>query len=103
LRDDRHGSDAQYLRQREYDKTCAARGAHARNRRVEFVVMNRGVLQQEIEKRNKPAAAPADTTKTPGGDVKLPPAPADTTKTPGGDVKPPPVPADTTKTPGGGK
>jgi len=37
------------------------------NRRVEFVVTNRGVLQQEIEKRSKPVTAPADTTKTPGG------------------------------------
>jgi len=36
------------------------------NRRVEFLVLNRGVLQQEIEKRSKPAAAPSDSTQAPG-------------------------------------
>ncbi len=48
----------------------------ALNRRVEFVVLNRGVLIQEIQKRTAPAPAPApsDTTKA---------APSDTTRTPG--------------------
>lgn len=41
----------------------------ALNRRVEFVVLNQGVLQQEIEKRSKPATipAPTDSTQAPGG------------------------------------
>jgi outer membrane protein OmpA-like peptidoglycan-associated protein len=39
----------------------------ALNRRVEFVVLNQGVLQQEIEKRSKPTPAPSDTTQTPEG------------------------------------
>ena len=39
----------------------------ALNRRVEFVVLNQGVLQQEVEKRSKPATTPADSTQTPGG------------------------------------
>ncbi len=60
----------------------------ALNRRVEFVVLNQGVLQQEIEKRSKPATSPTMT-----------PAPTDTTKT----LAPMPAPTDTTKTPGGGK
>ena len=40
------------------------------NRRVEFVVLNRGVLQQEIEKRSKPAGSPADSTQAPPGGGK---------------------------------
>jgi len=48
------------------------------NRRVEFVVLNRGVLIQEIEKRSHPAAPDSSSTLP-----KPAPAPADTTRTPG--------------------
>ena len=60
----------------------------ALNRRVEFVVLNRGVLIQEIQRRSAPApsdttkAAPADTTKAAPSDTTKP-APSDTTKAPG--------------------
>ena len=40
----------------------------AKNRRVEFVVLNKDVLKKEIERRRllkKEEAAPADTTVTP--------------------------------------
>ncbi len=74
----------------------------ALNRRVEFVVLNQGVLQQEIEKRSKPGAppSPADTTKTPGGVPPSPPAPTETPKPPAGTSVSPPAPVDTTKAPG---
>ena len=71
----------------------------ALNRRVEFVVLNRGVLIKEIEKRSAPATppAPADTTQTPGGGKPAtPPAPAAAPA-----PAPAPAPVDTTQ--GGGK
>jgi OmpA-OmpF porin, OOP family len=40
------------------------------NRRVEFKVLNVGVLQQEVEKRSKAAAAPSDSTQAPPGGGK---------------------------------
>jgi hypothetical protein len=88
-------------------------GNRALNRRVEFKVLNVGVLQQEIEKRSKPAGAPSDSTQTPlktAPPPSPPPgAPADSTRTPlktAPPPSPPPgAPADSTHTPppGGGK
>ena len=54
----------------------------AKNRRVEFTVLNKDVLQKEVERRRllkQGETAPADTTKAP---VETPKPPADTTTAP---------------------